>query len=76
MTAGGLWAPEAPALAALRRNIDKRPEQIKALLCSRNIRKEYLGGVSKDEGNVVARFVGEHAQSSLKTRPKVSSHYF
>jgi hypothetical protein len=64
--------PEAAALAALRRDIDRRPQRIKALLCDANIRKEFLGGVSKDEAKVGKRFVDEHAESNLKTKPKVS----
>jgi hypothetical protein len=64
--------PEAAALAALRRNIDKRPQHIKAILSAAGIRKEFLGGVAKDEGKVVKRFVDEHAETSLKTKPKVS----
>lgn len=67
--------PEAAALAALRRSIDRRPQQIKAVLSSAGIRKEYLGGVSKDEGKVIKRFVDEHAESSLKTKPKVSGGF-
>lgn len=65
--------PEAAALSALRRNIDRRPQQIKAALSSAGIRKEFLGGVSKDEEKIIKRFVSEHADTSLKTRPKVSA---
>lgn len=65
--------PEADALATLRRNIDRRSERMKAILCAPGIRKEYLGGVSKDQTKVVKRFVDEHAESSLKTKPKVSA---
>jgi hypothetical protein len=71
--AGGLWMPEASALAALRQNIDKRPRQIKDVLSLPGIRKEYLGGVAKDEGKVVKRFLDEHKETSLKTKPKVSN---
>ena len=67
--------PEASALAALRRNIDRRPQQIKTALCSPGIRKEYLGGVSKDEGKIVKRFIDEHKETSLKTKPKVSNSF-
>ena len=70
--AGGLWMPEAAALSALRRNIDKKPHQIKSVLSSSGIRKEFLGGVAKDEAKLVKRFVSEHEDTSLKTRPKVS----
>lgn len=65
--------PEASSLAKLRRSIDRRPHEIKAVLSSSGIRKEYLGGVAKDEGKVVKRFIAEHAETSLKTKPKVSN---
>ena len=64
--------PEAAALAKLRRNIDRRPQQVKSVLSSSGIRKEYLGGVPKDEKKVMERFVAEHKDTSLKTKPKVS----
>lgn len=65
--------PEADALAALRRDINRRSERMKAILCAPGIRKEYLGGISKDQAKVVKRFVDEHVESSLKTKPKVSA---
>ncbi|KIW09353.1 hypothetical protein, variant 1 [Verruconis gallopava] len=70
LVGGGLWMPEAAALTALRQDIDRRPERIKSVLSSAGIRKEFLGGVAKDEAKVVKRFVNEHAETSLKTKPK------
>jgi hypothetical protein len=64
--------PEAAALSALRRSIDRKPEQLKTVLSSAGIRKEFLGGVSKDRAKIVKKFVDEHKETSLKTRPKVS----
>jgi hypothetical protein len=64
--------PDAAALAALRRDIDRRPQRLKTVLSAGGIRKEFLGGVAKDEAKVVKRFVDEHTESSLKTKPKVS----
>jgi hypothetical protein len=46
---------------------------MKTVLCAASIRKEFLGGVAKNEAKVVKRFVDEHAESSLKTKPKVSA---
>lgn len=67
--------PEAHALARIRRNIDSHPQQIKSILAATGIRQEYLGGVSKDQAKVVKRFVDEHKETSLKTKPKVRSSF-
>jgi hypothetical protein len=71
--AGGLWMPEANALALLRRDIDRRPQRIKAALRNANIRKEFMEGVPDNDVKVVKRFVTQNLESALKTKPKVSS---
>lgn len=38
------------------------------------MRKEFLGGISKDEGKAVKAFVKANAENALKTKPKVR-HY-
>ncbi len=39
---GGLWHPEAAPMAAMRRDIDRRPERAKAVLMDETIRKVSL----------------------------------
>ena len=53
---GGLWMPEAQQLRLLRRNIDRRPENIKGVLTDPGVRKHLLGGISKDENKAVKAF--------------------
>ncbi|TID19354.1 hypothetical protein E6O75_ATG06692 [Venturia nashicola] len=68
--AGGLWMPEANAVALLRRDIDRRPQRIKAVLKSAGIRKEFLEGVPDNDAKVVEKFVAQSSQGALKTKPK------
>jgi uncharacterized protein (DUF2461 family) len=70
--AGGVWMPEASALAKLRRAIDRRPHILKQSLLGARLRKEYLGGVSADEARVAKALVAANQENALKTRPKVS----
>ncbi|RDI86389.1 hypothetical protein Vi05172_g3381 [Venturia inaequalis] len=70
--AGGLWMPEANAIALLRRDIDRRPQRIKAALKNAGIRREFLEGVPDNDAKVVKKFVAQSSQSALKTKPKVS----
>jgi hypothetical protein len=76
--AGGLWMPEANALALLRRDIDRRPQRIKAVLRNANIRNQFFGGVPDKDVMVVKKFVAQNSESALKTKPKVSSifHFY
>lgn len=69
-----MWHPEASALAALRRDIDRHPQRLKNVLMDEGIRREFLGGVPKKLEKVVHAFISlpTNAESSLKTRPKVS----
>ncbi|KAI4242068.1 MAG: hypothetical protein LQ352_007312 [Teloschistes flavicans] len=69
---GGLWSPEAAPLAALRRLIDKKAQKLKDVLMAADMRKEFLGGIAKDEGKAVKAFCGMNKENALKTRPKVS----
>ncbi|KAE9979789.1 hypothetical protein BLS_009471 [Venturia inaequalis] len=68
--AGGLWMPEANAIALLRRDIDRRPQRIKAALKNAGIRREFLEGVPDNDAKVVKKFVAQSSQSALKTKPK------
>ena len=63
--------PEAQPLALLRRNIDRRPHQLRQILMEPQMRSQILGGISKDEKKAVKAFAGQNAENALKTKPKV-----
>ena len=65
--------PEAQPLALLRRDVDRRSHKIKRVLMDAGLRKEFFGGIPKDEKKVVQAFVKQNAETALKTKPKVSS---
>ena len=67
----GVWHPEAPPLALLRRAVDRKSHKLKEVLMAEGMRREFLGGVKKDEGKCVAKFVGLNQENALKTKPKV-----
>jgi len=69
---GGLWHPEAPAVAALRRDIDRKPHRLKDVLMAHGTRREFLGGVPKSAEKAVKAFISSrtNAESALKTKPK------
>jgi len=67
---GGLWMPEAAAVAALRKDIDKRPQNLKNVLLNDNIRKQFLGGVKRDEKLVIKAFADSNKENALKTKPR------
>ena len=68
--------PEAQPLALLRRNIDRKPEDIKRVLTNARLRKEILGGISNDEKKAIKAFASQNAENALKTKPKVCSVSF
>ncbi|KAL9008400.1 MAG: hypothetical protein Q9173_006471 [Seirophora scorigena] len=70
---GGLWCPEAAPLAAMRRDIDRKSHKLKNVLLDPLLRKEFLGGVSKDDKKAVKAFCGQNQENALKTKPKVRS---
>ncbi|KAI9760581.1 MAG: hypothetical protein M4579_001550 [Chaenotheca gracillima] len=67
---GGLWHPDAIPLHSLRRSIDRKPRKIKNVLTDARLRKEFLGGIPKDENKAVRAFVEHNKESALKTKPK------
>lgn len=67
----GLWHPEAAPLALMRRAIDRKSEKLKNVLLEPAMRKEFLGGVSKDEKKAVKAFIDVNSNDMLKTKPKV-----
>ena len=72
---GGLWHPEAQALASLRQTVDQHPQRLKSTLMIEQIREEFLGGAPKDPKEVMQAFVSSttNAETALKTKPKVST---
>lgn len=68
--------PESSALAALRRDIDRRPHRIKRVLTDAGLRKEFFGGIADDEKKAVRAFVSQSAENALKRKPKVSRKHF
>jgi len=67
---GGLWAPEASAIAALRQDIDKKPMNLKNVLLGETIRKEFFGGIKKDEKLAVKAFADHNKANALKSKPR------
>ncbi|KAL8736092.1 MAG: hypothetical protein Q9181_002554 [Wetmoreana brouardii] len=67
---GGLWCPEAAPLAAMRRDLDKKSHKLKNILLEPSMRKEFLGGIPKDEKKAVKAFVAQNQENALKTKPK------
>ncbi|RMZ74345.1 glycoside hydrolase family 92 [Pyrenophora seminiperda CCB06] len=69
---GGFWQPDAPALAKLRRDIDRKPHKIKAVLRNAGIRKHFLGGAADDDKKAVKAFTSlpMNQSNALKRNPK------
>ena len=66
----GVWHPEAPPLALMRKDVDLKSHKIKAVLTGAGIRKEFFGGIANDEKKAVKAFVGMNTENILKTKPK------
>ena len=65
--------PEASALAALRRDIDRKPHKIKSILMDEGIRREFFGKAD-NEAKALKAFLNQSSNRSnaLKKHPKVS----
>lgn len=74
MKGGGLWQPDAPSLALLRRDIDRKPHKIKRVLTDERLRKAFFGGIGNDEKKAIKAFTNqsENKSTALKKNPKVS----
>lgn len=68
----GVWHPEAPPLALMRQDIDRKSHKIKKVLMAPDLRKEFFGGIGEVEKKAVKAFVGMNTENMLKTKPKVS----
>ena len=60
----------------MRREFDRHPQRIKAVLTQDGVRKEFLKGAPKSDAKAVKAFVAGNADNALKTKPKVSRSFF
>ncbi|KAJ4415022.1 hypothetical protein N0V82_007604 [Gnomoniopsis sp. IMI 355080] len=68
---GGLWQPDAAALAKLRRSIDRQPQRWREMLAEDRFRKVFLPGVKAgDREGCVKAFCKSNKEGALKTKPK------
>ncbi len=69
---GGLWHPEAQALAKLRASVDERPHRIRRVLTDPEfVRIFFPNAVGKKEDKVLKAFADKNQENALKIRPKV-----
>ncbi|KAK5175236.1 uncharacterized protein LTR77_000373 [Saxophila tyrrhenica] len=67
---GGLWHPDSQPTQLMRRDIDRHSRRLKDVLLEDRLRKEFLGGVAKQDAKAVKALVSANAENALKTRPK------
>ncbi|CAN8097661.1 unnamed protein product [Discula destructiva] len=68
---GGLYMPDAAALARIRASIDRHPERWRTALGNDGLRKAFLGGVKQgDVEGCVRAFCMSNRENALKTKPK------
>ncbi|KAI0438964.1 hypothetical protein F4803DRAFT_70568 [Xylaria telfairii] len=68
---GGLWHPEASALAKLRASVDERPHRIRRVLTDPEFVRNFLPHVvGKKEDKVLKAFADKNQENALKTKPK------
>ncbi|KAL8687905.1 MAG: hypothetical protein Q9224_005019 [Gallowayella concinna] len=67
---GGLWCPEAAPLTLMRKDIDRKSHKLKTVLMEPAMRKEFLGGIPKDEKKAIRAFTEQNKENALKTKPK------
>lgn len=71
LAGGGLWHPEAQALAMIRRSIDQHPERLKQVVTAEEFATKFYGKLPrKDEKTLVQAFVAKNSEDALKTAPK------
>ena len=73
ITGGGLWHPEADAIAAVRNDVDTNPQRIKRVLTEAPLRKEFLSSAA-NEAKAIKAFVSSNSENALKTKPKVCTY--
>ncbi|OQO07185.1 hypothetical protein B0A48_07754 [Cryoendolithus antarcticus] len=67
---GGLWHPEAAPTAAMRRDIDRRPNRLKDILLEPRVRRDFLKNAPASAQKAVKAFISTNEENALKTRPK------
>lgn len=55
----------------MRRDIDQKSHKLRSVLLDPAMRKEFLGGIPKDEKKAIKAFVEQNKENALKTKPKV-----
>ncbi|KAI0514903.1 hypothetical protein F5B22DRAFT_207770 [Xylaria bambusicola] len=71
LVGGGLWHPEAQALAKLRASVDERPHRIRQVLTDPGFVRTFLpSAVGKKEDKILKAFADKNQENALKTRPK------
>lgn len=55
----------------MRNAIDRKSPKLKIVLMEPSMRKEFLGGIPKDEKKAVKAFCEHNRENALKTKPKV-----
>lgn len=74
LVGGGLWQPEASALAKLRASVDERPHRIRRVLTDPEFVRNFLpNAVGKKEDKILKAFADKNQENALKTKPKVGS---
>ncbi|KAI1811032.1 hypothetical protein GGS20DRAFT_138511 [Poronia punctata] len=68
---GGLWHPEASALAKLRASVDERPHRIRRVLADPEFVRVFLpAATGKREDKILKAFADKNRENALKTKPK------
>ncbi|GAW13969.1 hypothetical protein ANO14919_033610 [Xylariales sp. No.14919] len=71
LVGGGIWHPEASALARLRASIDERPHRIRRVLTDPEFVRVFLPNVvGKKEDKILKAFAEKNKENALKTKPK------
>ncbi|KAI1132871.1 hypothetical protein F5Y10DRAFT_171194 [Nemania abortiva] len=71
LVGGGLWHPEASALARLRASVDERPHRIRRVLTDPEFVRVFLPHVvGKSEDKILKAFSDKNQENALKTKPK------
>ncbi|KAI1310597.1 hypothetical protein F5Y03DRAFT_23368 [Xylaria venustula] len=71
LVGGGLWHPEAQALAKLRASVDERPHRIRRVLTDPEFVRVFLpNAVGKKEDKILKAFADKNQENALKTKPK------
>lgn len=71
LVGGGIWHPEAEALARLRASVDERPHRIRRVLTDPEFVRVFMPQVvGKKEDKILKAFADKNKENALKTKPK------